>query len=174
MPQLVSNTTFDNQSMVEGTITGNGKYHAYISPELSSNNNKAVETVLKIHDIVPGQESAAGAIVVLMMERKDDAGNWHAAHGVYQPFYATSYAPDENGGIIPDQQISLGPSLFNFDGQVPIAASDGRNIVSLDSQKRGVMPSKFRFCVIVHARKFGTVGAFQSITISLDYELHAE
>lgn len=174
MPQLISNLVVDNQSMVEGPITGNGRYHAYISGELASNNNKAVEAVLTIHNITPGNADAAGAIINLIMERKDDAGTWHPVHGLYDPYRAVESGPDKNGGIIPDQQISLGPSLLNFDGQVPIDTSDGLDIISRDSQKRGVMPSKFRFCIVVHERKFGTVGAYSTGEYSLDYELHAE
>lgn len=160
--------------MVEGPIDSNGKYHAYVSPEISTNNNQAVEVVLKVHEFLPNRQGLGKAKCMLIMERKDDAGNWHPIHSLYQSIDAISFDETENGGIIPDQQLSYGPNVFNLDGSVSIDASDGVNIISQDHQKRGVLADKIRFCVIIHERAYGLTGAFDSIEISLDYELRAE
>lgn len=160
--------------MVEGTITGNGRYHAYRSDEISTNNAKAVDAVLKVHSFLPDRTGLGKARAMLIMERKDDGGNWHPVHSLFSPLDAISYGPSENGGIIPDQQLSYGPNVFNFDGSVSIDATDGANIISQDHMKRGVLPDKIRFCVLVHERDFGQAGAFSSITVSLDYEMRAE
>ena len=174
MPQLVSNLTILSDSMVEGPINSNGKYHAYISPVVSTNNNQAIDAVLKIHSFLPNRQGLGKAKCTLIMERQDDGGVWHPIHSLYQAVDAIAYDDTENGGIIPDQQLSYGPNIFNLDGSVSIDASDGLNIISQDHQKRGVLADKIRFCVVVHERDFGNVGAFQSIDISLDYELRAD
>jgi hypothetical protein len=174
MPQLVANMVVDNTSMVEGAITGNGKYHAYVSPSIATTNNQAIDALFAIHAFLPNRQGLGKAKATLLMERQDDAGNWHTIHALYEPVNAIEYDATENGGIIPAQQLSYGPNIFNLDGAVPIDSSDGVSIILRDHQKRGVLADHIRFCVIVHERDFGNVGAFQSLEFSLDYELRAE
>lgn len=174
MPQLANELVIDKDNMVEGIIGANGKYHAYISNEISTTNNQAIDVNLAIHELLPNRQSLGKAMVMVVMERKDDGGNWHPIHTLFNPVQAISYDETENGGIIPIQQLSYGPNIFNFDGNVSVDASDGISIIMQDHQKRGVLPDKIRLCVIVHERGFGTLGAFDHITFSLDYELRAE
>lgn len=174
MPQIAQNITVLAADVVDGPIIGNGKYHLFISESIATNNNKAIDAVLSFAEMVPNRDGLGGARFSLVMERLDDAGNWRPIHSLYSPVEAIAYSATRNGGIIPDQQISYGPIVFNFDGAVSIDASDGENIISQDHQKRGVMPAKFRLCAIVHEKKFGDTGAFQSATFSIDYELRAE
>lgn len=174
MPQLLSQNIVTKNDMIEGAISANGKYTAYRSGEISTNNNKAIDAVMQIHSFLPNRQGLGKAKATLVLERKDDAGNWHPVHSLYSPVDAISYDETENGGIIPGQQLSYGPSVFNFDGPVSVDSSDGVNIISQDHQKRGVLPDKIRLSVIVHERDYGNIGAFESISFSLDYELRPE
>lgn len=177
MPQIASNITVTKDEVIGGAIQGNGKYFVYVSDTFQSNNNKGVDATIQVHDVLPNRDNPSGfgkAVFNLVLERLDDAGNWHPVHSLYEPIKAVEIGSDRNGGVIADNQLTYGPGVFNFDGAVPIAASDGDNIIFLDHQKRGVMPSKFRFVLVVHEKEFGNAGAFESITFSLDYELRSE
>ena len=171
MPQLVAAQTF---TAVDIGITGNGKYTVYQSAEISTNNNKAVEVDLAIHSFLPNRQGLGRALLTMILERKDDAGNWHPLHALHAPVQAIAYDETENGGIIPNQHMTFGPSVFQLEGDRAWDTSDGLAIISQDHQKRGVMPSKFRIKVLVHEGQYGYTGAFDSVTISLDYELRAE
>ena len=172
MPQIIANALVTELDMLDGAITENGRHIAYRSNEIATNNNKAIHSTLQIASINPSRVDSAGAIVSFLVERKDDAGNWHPFHSLLEPYFAIQSDPSENGGIIPDHVLSIGPNLENAD--TPYDATDGVNVTSRESQKRGVCPDKIRFVVVVHERKFGTLGAFQDITFSIDYELEAE
>lgn len=175
MPQLVNNLTVTDQDMLEGPISGNGKYHAYRSAEISTNNNKALDATLQVHSFLPNRQNLGRSLCMMVLERKDDAGNWHPFHGMYHPLQAVSYDATENGGIIPDQQLSYGPAIVNFDGAVSFDSSDGVNIIAQDHRKQGVLPDKIRFCVLIHEKVFDIPASkFASITFSIDYELRAE
>lgn len=174
MPQLVSNLSVDNQNMVEGAITGNGAYHAYISAEIATNNNKACDADLTVHSLLPDRDGLGGARVSLVMERKDDAGNWHPFAALHQPIYAISYGPTENGGTIPSQQLAVSPSIIELESGRFYDITDGFNTIAQRHPIPATMPDKVRFCVLVHETKFGQTGAFSSLTFSLDYELRAE
>lgn len=181
MPQIAANDVVTNATMLDPdtglptvTIDANGKYHVFRSNEISTNNNKAMDATLLVHDITPDRSGLGRSKLMFILERKDDAGNWFPVHSLYQPVEAIAYGPDENGGIIPTQQLSYGPLIFNFDGNVSIDSSDGENIIIQDHQKRGVLPDKVRLCVLVHERDFGTSSAFQSVEFSIDYELRPE
>lgn len=171
MPQLVANQTV---SALDLNVTANGRYQAYVSGEIATNNNKAIDVDLTIHTLLPNRQGLGRAIVTMIMERKDDAGNWHPIHALHAPVHAIAYDDEENGGIIPNQQMTFGPNVFQLEGDRAWDTTDGAAIISQDHQKRGVMPSKFRLCILVHEKAFGATGAFDSLSFSLDYELRAE
>lgn len=176
MPQVADNVTITS---VDAAVQGNGRYDLFVSDTFSSNNNKAIDVDLNVLSLTPNRDNAATtgygkAVVTLIMERLDDGGNWHPVHSLYEPIRAVSIGADNNGGIIPENQLSYGPNIFNFDGSVPIDASDGDNIIFKDHRKQGVMPAKFRFKLVLIEKEFGNGGAFDSITFNLDYELRAE
>lgn len=176
MPQLANNVTV---TALDAGVTGNGRYHLYTSPDLSDLNNKAIDINLQVTDVQPNRDGAATgnlgkAVITVMLERKDDGGNWHVVHTLFEPILAVQIGASENGGIIPAHQLSYGPNVLNLDGAKAIWSTDGVNSILADHQKRGVLPDVFRICVVVNEREFGNGGAFQSATFSLDYELRAE
>ena len=173
MPQIASSLTIDNMSMIEGAITGNGRYHAFSSGPIGTANNKAISATLSLESIVPDREGLGKALVTLVLEREDDAGNWRTVHSLAEPLQAIALGPNENGGIIPENELTYGP-LAVTDVNGVFVSSDGQNIILKEHPKKGVLPDSVRLCVVVHERDFGNVGAFQSMTFSLDYELRAE
>lgn len=171
MPQLIANQTV---TALDAGIAGNGTHHLFISDEIATNNNKAVDIDLAVSNFTPNRDAGGQSILSMVVERKDDAGNWHPYFSLHDPVRAISYGPTENGGVIPDQQMRVGPNIFQLEGDRAFDISNGLSTIAQEHKKQGVMPSRFRICVIVHESAFGNAGAFQEVTLSLDYELRAE
>lgn len=173
MPQLVNTVTVDNTQMQEGTITGNGRYTAYTSNSINSGNDNSFSATLKLHSVVPDREGLGKAFISLVAERQDDGGNWHVFHSLANPVQVISYGPNENGGIIPDFELKFGPGEPTSDEvNGLITKTDGVNETVQIHPDKGTVGSTIRFQIYVHERDFGNVGAFQSMTYSLDYELY--
>ena len=175
-----TNTTMwnpDTESQ-DVSVTANGKYFAFISDEIATNNNKAINATCQINSFLQNRDEAAGIYgkskLMFSLERKGDDGSWHPLHGLFETVDAVAYGPGENGGIIPEQEMTFGPNVDNVENRRPIDHSDGENIDHQDHPKNGVLPDFVRLVVIIHEKEFGGSGAFQSVNITVDYELRAE
>lgn len=172
MPQLVNNVTVDNTGMEEGTITANGRYTAYTSGSINSTNDSSMSATLKLHSVVPDRDGLGKAYISLIAEREDDGGNWHVFHSLANPVQVISYGASENGGIIPDFELKFGPGEPTSDEVNGfLSKTDGVNETLQIHPEKGTVGATIRFKVYVHERDFGNVGAFTSMTYSLEYEL---
>lgn len=169
MPQIVNNVTITSADL---GITQNGSYLLYTSPAFTANNNRQVKAALDVHEFLPDRRDFSGAILGFVLEREDDAGNWHPEHSILEPVRAVSFDPTDtatpNRSVIPVHMLSMGPDL---EAVGVTDTTDGFNVIARETAKEGVCPSTFRFCLILHETKFGTTGAFDRLRFSMDYEL---
>lgn len=158
---LLNNHTFNNTA-----VTENGQYNLYSSNAINNPTDaNSLRVVVEYKNNLPDPESTVVKYnLVTIVESSDSQGNWYPLHYQYQPF-----VKEEAGG---KHILVLEPSMFTFDEGVPSSIYDGVKNIAIESKKQGRLSDDFRICVFLNENGYGEPGAFQSVDVSLHYEIY--
>lgn len=163
---MASVSLLNNQLLNNSGVTGNGQFHLFTSnPVSNSNDRNSLRVVVDYSNNVPDPESTPIAYnLVAIVESSDGQGNWYPLNYQFQPF-----VKEEQGK---KHILTLEPGIFNLDEGVASTVYDGVKNVAVESRKQGHLSDDFRICIILNENGFGSPGAFQSVNVTIHYEIY--
>lgn len=167
---LVNNQVFTPLDIVDGPFNSNGQYHIYQSSKINTANSlNGLEVVVKYSNELPYRDGTIpiGYNLSCIIETQNDQGDWHPIHSQFAEFTKSN---QEVGNEI--HILTIDPTINAYDINVPIDVSNGSNIIARESKKQRRLGDNFRICVVLNESKFGEAGEFQSINLSISYEVY--
>lgn len=158
---LLSGSTLSN-----APVTGNGQFELYNSGSIkNSTSASCLRVVVTYANNLPDPESVVVQYrLTAIVESSDGEGSWYPLHYQFQPFIKA-----EQGA---KHILVLEPSIFSFDEGIPNTISDGATNIAVESKKQGRLSDDFRIRLLLSEGGYGTAGAFQSVDVTLHYEIY--